>query len=70
MEFITCAGRQERKIFLHEGSKTLEQVTREVLESFKSCLALALSNLLLLDLFRACCCTSCSWKSVSTNMIL
>ena len=51
MELITCAERQGRKIFLREGGKALEQVAREVVEPFKTCLDMALSNLLLLDLF-------------------
>lgn len=51
MELITCVGRQGRKIILHEGGKALEQVVREVVEPFKTCLHMALSNLLLLDLF-------------------
>lgn len=65
-----CAGKQGRKIFLHEDSKAQEQVAREFVQPFRTCLDMALGNLLLSDLFWAYGCTSYAWRSVSISMIL
>lgn len=44
-------GETREKVFLHETGEALEQVAREVVEPFKTCLDTALSNLLLLAFF-------------------